>query len=172
MSNPFGKRYLPKLEVLKGLGHVRVALPPQRSGLLPGDDRQVRKGNEQSHNPRQLRLLPDGKKQDQRAGKNGLPRKTHQAVYDSHHAATHLHRDTLQDERVEGRSLLQCPQGRPQGHLPKLPLCRKGRGERDFGDLEERKVRPVRNSYSASVHAQSRDTLNFLQPFRVTKFFF
>ena len=79
------------------------------------------------------------------------------------HATTYLHREILQNERVQGHmhSLLQCPQGRPQGHLRELPLRRKGRGEKNFRDVEEREVRPVRNSDGAPVHAQSRDTLNF-----------
>ena len=161
MSNPFGKQYLPKLGVLKGPGRVCVALRPRRSGLLPGDDRQIRKGDKQPHNPRRLRLLSDGEKQDQRTGQTGLPRKAHRAVHNCHNAATHLHRKTLQNERVEGRSLLQCPQGRPQGHLRELSLRGEQREEKNFRDVEQRKVRPVRNSDGASVHAQSRNTLNF-----------
>ena len=54
----------------------------------------------------------------------------HIGLSTSHHTATYLHRETLQNERVEGRSLLRCPKGRPQGHLRELPLRRKGRGEK------------------------------------------
>ena len=36
------------------------------------------------------------------------------------------------------------------------------RGEKNFGDAEERKVRSVRNSDGAPLHAQSRDTKFFL----------
>ena len=86
------------------------------------------------------------------------------------HAATYLYRETLQNERVEGRSLLQCSKGRPQRHLRKLPLRGKGR-EKNLRDVKEREVRPVRNSDGSPVHAQSRDTLNFHNPFRVMKFF-
>ena len=154
MSNPFGEQYLPKLEVpQRRPGRVRDTLRPRRSGFLPGDDRQIRKGDKQSHNPRRLRLVAGGEKQDQRAGQTGLPRKAHRTVHDSHHATTHFHRETLQNERVEGRSLLQRPKARPQGRLQTLPLRRKGRGEKNFRNVEEQKVRPVRNPDGAPVHA-------------------
>ena len=63
--------------------------------------------------------------------------------------------------------------GRPQGHLRKLPLRRKGRGEKNFRDVEEREIRPVGNSNGPSVHAQGRRPLkNFVTDVGLQIFFF
>ena len=40
---------------------------------------KIAKGEKQSHNPRRLRLVAGGEKQDQRAGQTGLARKAHWA---------------------------------------------------------------------------------------------
>ena len=99
-----------------------------------------------------LRILPDGEKQNQRAGKTCLTWKAHRVVHDCHHTATHDHCETLQDERLQGGVLLHRPQGRPQRHLRKLPLRRRERGEKDHGNFEKGEVRPVGDLDGVSVH--------------------
>ena len=95
----------------------------------------------------------DGEKQNQRVGKTCLPRKAHRNFHDSSNTAAHEHCETLQDECLQGGVLLHRPQGRRQGYFRKL---KKGRGEKDYGNSEEREVRPVGDSEGVSVHAQSR----------------
>ena len=74
---------------------------------------------------------------------------------------TTIAKGCLQDERLQGGILLHRSQGRSQGYFRKLPLRGKGRGEKNFRDVKERKVRPVGDPDGVSVHAESRDTLNF-----------
>ena len=78
------------------------ALRPRPCGDRPGNHRWVREGNKKFNSFGRLRVLPDGKKQNQRVGKTCLPRKAHRTFHDRHHPATHEHCKTLQNERLQG----------------------------------------------------------------------
>ena len=159
MPDIFGKQNLPGVEIPKRPGRVRGALRPRLRGNRPGNHRQVCKGNKRFNSFGRLRVLQDGEKENQRVGKTCLPRKTHWIFHDCHHAATHEHCETLQNERLQGGVLLHRAQGRSQEHFRKLPLCVKTGGEKDYGNFEEGEVRTVGDPDGASVHAQSRDRI-------------
>ena len=122
-----GKQDLPRLAVPGRRESHRDPLRAGRRGRIPGNHRDLLERHQQSNSPGRLCERTRREEQDERDRQARLSRPPHRAVDDSDHPTTNERRETLQDERLQGRVLLHGEKRRPERHIRELPGRRQGR---------------------------------------------